>query len=96
MATMLLPELTEFFLSIREDPRIGPVHISLFMAIVQHWTKNNCKNPICVFGKELMDLAKISGVATYHKAIRELHEYGYIKYEPSYNRFLRSRIYINK
>jgi len=43
-----------------------------------------------------MELAKISGVATYHKTIRELHEYGYIKYQPSYNRFSRSRIYINK
>jgi len=94
MATMLLPELTEFFLSIREDPRIGPVHISLFMAIVQHWNNNNCKNPICVFGKELMELAKISGVATYHRSIRELNEYGYIKYEPSYNHFSGSLIYL--
>jgi hypothetical protein len=32
-----------------------------------------------------MRLAKISGVATYHKAIRELDEYGYIDYKPSYN-----------
>ena len=91
---MLLPEVMEFFVAIRDDSRIGPVHISLFMAIVQHWNKNNCNDPICVFGKELMELAKISGVATYHKSIKELHEYGYIIYEPSFNQFCGSFIYI--
>jgi hypothetical protein len=90
----LMPELAGFFAGIREDPRINPVHISLYMAIMQHWNKNNCKSPICVFSWELMQLAKISGVATYHRSIKELHEYGYIKYEPSYNHFMGSLIYI--
>ena len=90
----LIPELLGFFAAIREDPRINPVHISLFMAIMQHWNDNSCKSPICVFSRDLMQLAKISGVATYHRSIRELHEYGYIKYERSYNHFSGSLIYI--
>ncbi len=90
----LIPELIAFFTAIREDPRINPVHISLFMAIMQHWNDNNCKSPICVFSRDLMQLAKISGVATYHRSIRELDEYGYIKYEPSYNHFLGSLVYL--
>jgi hypothetical protein len=90
----MTPELINFFTSIQEDPRINTVHISLFMAIVHHWNKNDCKNPIRVFGKDLMQLAKISGVATYHKSIRELHEYGYIKYIPSFNHFSGSLIFI--
>jgi len=90
----LIPELIAFFTAIREDPRINPVHISLFMAIMQHWNANNCKSPICVFSRDLMQLAKISGVATYHRSIRELDEYGYIKYEPSYNHFLGSLVYL--
>jgi hypothetical protein len=89
-----IPELIEFFLAIREDSRISPVHISLFMAIMQHWNDNDCKNPIRVFSHELMRLAKISGVATYHKAIRELDEYGYIEYKPSYNHHKGSFIHI--
>jgi hypothetical protein len=89
-----IPELIEFFISIRDDSRISPVHISLFMAIMQHWNANDCKNPICIFSHELMKLAKISGVATYHKSIRELDEYGYIRYEPSFNRYKRSVIYL--
>ena len=90
----LLPELTAFFRRIRDDSRIGPVHISLFMAIIQFWKENDYKSPICVFGHQLMSLAKISGVATYHKSIHQLEEYGYIRYEPSYDRFVGSSIYI--
>jgi hypothetical protein len=89
-----IPELIAFFSAIKEDSRISPVHISLFMAIMQYWNDNNCKNPICVFSGDLMQLAKISGVATYHKCIRELNEYGYIKYKPTYNHFSKSQVYI--
>ena len=88
----LHPEIKNFFTAIREDNRISPVHVSLFMAIVQHWNNNNCKSPVCVFSKDLMQLAKISGVATYHRSIKELHEYGYIEYQPSYNHFSGSLI----
>lgn len=93
-ATDLLPELKVFFHSIRDDSRIGPVHISLFMAIIQFWKDNEYKSPICVFGHELMNLAKISGVATYHKCIHQLEEYGHIKYQPSFDRFVGSLIYL--
>ena len=34
---------------------------------------------------ELMRLSKISGIATYHKYIKELAEGGYIVYKPSYD-----------
>lgn len=90
----LTPELISFFAAAREDARIGPVHISLFMAIMQHWNDNDCKNPICAFSRDLMKLAKISGVATYHKSIRELDTYGYIRYKPSYNHNKGSMVYL--
>ena len=93
-AYSLLPELTSFFCSIRDDSRISPVHISLFMAIIQFWKDNDYKSPVSVFGHELMNLAKISGVATYHRCIRQLEEYGYIEYEPSFDRFVGSLIYL--
>jgi hypothetical protein len=90
----LNPELKTFFVAIREDPRINAVHISLFMAVIQLWHEHNCLNPFCIFSRDLMQLAKISGAATYHKSIRELDEYGYIKYEPSFNHRKGSLIYI--
>ena len=87
-------ELAVFLEGIRDDPRICPSHISLFLAILQYRKEHECPNPVCVFGKELMLLAKISAAGTYHRSIRDLHEYGYIKYIPSYNHFLGSLIYL--
>lgn len=87
-------ELNCFLNAIREDSRISPVHISLFIAIMQYWNDNNFCSPMIVFSKTLMQLAKISGMATYYKTIKELDEYGYIKYRPSHNQYARSLIYI--
>jgi hypothetical protein len=39
-----------------------------------------------------MKLAHVSSSATYHKAIKQLQEFGYIHYVPSYNHFSGSQI----
>ena len=87
-------ELNRFMNEVREDGRISPSHISLFIAILQYANLQG-ENPVCVFSRDLMPLAKISGSATFNKNIWDLHKYGYIKYIPSYNHFLGSMIYIN-
>lgn len=88
-------ELNHFLREARNDVRIGPSHISLFMAILLYAEETGSANPICVFSKDLMPLAKISATATLNKNIWELHYYGYVRYIPSYNHFLGSLIFIN-
>lgn len=39
-----------------------------------------------------MHVCKISSTATYHKCIKELHQYGYITYTPSYNPYKGSLV----
>ena len=90
----LTTEIARFFLKIKDDNRIGPVHISLFVAIMQLWNDNNFQNPVCVVGKELMRTAKISGSATYYRCINDLNKFGYIRYKPSHNCFVGSFIYL--
>ena len=90
----LANELVWFLEATREDNRISPVHISLFMAIVQQWSKNDFHNPVFVSANELMYLSKISGRATYYKSLKELNEYGYIHYKPSHNSLKGSFIYL--
>ena len=41
-----------------------------------------------------MATAKISGLATYHKCIKDLHAFGYIQYKPSYNPGTTSKVYL--
>jgi len=46
------------------------------------------------YAHEIMPLAKILASTTYHRCIRDLHELGYIFYEPSYKRNQPSKIYL--
>jgi hypothetical protein len=77
--------LHNFFGAIREDPRIGTSHISVFMALYMIWRQNSGAFSFLATRREVMTVAKISGLATYHKCIRELHSYGYITYRPSFH-----------
>ena len=86
--------ISQFLLTAKEDPRISPVHISLYTALLLLGQRLG-EHPLCVFSHQVMPFCKISGTATYHKTIRELHEFGYIKYVPSYNHFLGSLVYVN-
>ncbi|MGZ3913534.1 MAG: hypothetical protein ACXVLT_13910 [Flavisolibacter sp.] len=92
----IISELMQFHSRIKDDPRIGPAHICLYLAILKCWFDNEGRQPVSVFAKNLMQSAKIFSVSTYHRAIKDLDAYGYIKYEPSYNPLLGSIIYICK
>ena len=41
-----------------------------------------------------MKVSKISSKATYHKCMKELHNFGYLKYMPSYNPYKGSLVYL--
>lgn len=83
----------DFLNAVTGDPRLGPLHISLYAAILHFYNVQEERVPVSVFGKDLMLYAKISSNNTYHRIIRELHQYGYIHYVPSYNPVLGSLIY---
>jgi hypothetical protein len=89
-----LNSLSNFFTAIANDPRIGVSHISLYCALLQNSGKGDNDSIIPVIKSELMKAAKISGLATYHRCIRDLHEYGYIKYQPSYNHRKKGKVYL--
>lgn len=88
-----LKPLSDFFKVIANDPRISITHIGIYMALLQYRDQMQTDNPICVFSYEIMRIAKISGCATYHKIIKQLSEYGYIRYEPSFKRNQRSKVH---
>lgn len=90
---MHIHQLTEFYTAILNDNRINARHISLYMALFECWNRNNFQNPINVTRDSIMPFAKISGIATYHKCIKELHQFGYIKYLPSFHPGISSQVY---
>ena len=85
--------LSGFMKKIAEDSRIGPTHISLYLAILHFYEQQDLRSPISIYSRELMRQAKISN-RTYHTCMADLRDGGYIKYIPSYNPVLGSLIYI--
>lgn len=88
-----IKQLSAFYQAIAEDKRIGSGHISIYMALFQNWNINQFMQPISITRQEIMTTAKISSRATYHKCMNELQEFGYIRYIPSCNPFLKSLVY---
>ncbi len=85
--------LSDFFEAIKSDARIGITHIGVYAALLEYRVERDFTNPIQVFSHEIMSIAKLSSAITYHKCVKELSEYGYIRYEPSFNRMKGSKIY---
>lgn len=85
--------LTEFFNAIKNDGRISITHIGLYASLLQYWHEQNYCEPLMVFSNQASKIAKISA-RTYLKCIKELCEYGYLKYSPSFKQNRASEIYL--
>ena len=84
--------LTGFYDKIQQDDRLNPTHISLYLALFQFWNLNHFRNPISISRNEMMRLSKISALGTYHKCIKQLQDFGYIEYLPSFNPYKGSLV----
>jgi len=89
-----IKHLTGFFDKIVTDKALNPTHISLYIGLFQFWNLNRFVNPISITRDEIMRISKIYSKATYHKCIKDLHQKGYIIYQPSFNPFKGSLISI--
>ena len=76
-----------------KDHRLSSTHISLCAALFAAWQKSGYANPFGITRKQLMVYSRIASVATYHKCIRDLDEYGYIRYQPSFSPKQESLVY---
>lgn len=90
-----IAEITGFMDRARGDPRIGPLHVSLYLAIVYCWVQQGSQGPALVSGRELRPLAKITGGTPFYRVIRQLNAYGYIVYEPSFNPAVKSKVFLS-
>lgn len=89
-----IKHLSGVFEIIDSDTRLTPFHISLYMALFRQWNLNFFHNPISISRNEMMKMAKIGSVNTYVKCLKELSNWNYIRYEPSYNKHKGSLVYL--
>ncbi len=84
--------MSRIFRRFNSDRRITAWHISIYMGLFYLWSLDGMKNPIQVTRRKLMELSHIQSFMTYHKCMKQLQEFGYIEYVPSYHPLLGSRV----
>jgi len=80
-----ITQLTEVLSRFSNDHRLNPTHVSLYLALFQFWNLNRFHNPVSISRSEVMKISKIGSNATYHRCIKDLHNWQYLEYMPSYN-----------
>lgn len=90
-----LEAINNFYETIADDNRIGYSHISLYVALLYYIQDKPLQNPLHIYRNKIMQTARMSR-RTYNKCMRELVDYGYLKYEPSSNPARGSKIILNK
>ncbi|MFA6059609.1 MAG: hypothetical protein WC756_15490 [Taibaiella sp.] len=81
-------------ISLSEDQQLSVRHIGIYFALLNLWYRNKLESPFRITRKGVMQLARIGSIATYHKCIADLADRGYITYQPSYDPYKGSCIYI--
>ena len=75
------------------DERLSAAHIGLFAGLFIHWQQGGYVSPFFITRRAVMAYSRIASIATYHKCMRELNDYGYMRYQPSYHPGLGSQVY---
>ena len=90
----LLKTLNRFVEAAGDDPRIGPVHVSLFTALLL--SERTPGRDLVLRRKSLMRLSRIRSRSTYYHCLSVLHAAGYVNYYPSRDPFGGSTVKINR
>ena len=87
-----ITQLNAVFELFNKDHRIKQGHITLYLAFFQKWNREFFKNTITVNRELIMERAKFKSKTTYHNYLRELNDWDYLQYYPSYHPARGSKI----
>lgn len=77
--------LNKIFEIFHEDQRIKQGHITLYLAFFQKWNRLFFQKTLTINRELIMERAKIKSKTTYHNYLKDLNDWGYLKYFPSYH-----------
>ena len=78
-------QLNAIFECFNKDARIKQGHITLYLAFFQKWNREFFKKTITINRELIMEKAKFKSKTTYHNYLRDLNDWGFLKYFPSYH-----------
>ncbi|MDF2931557.1 MAG: hypothetical protein K0R36_888 [Chryseobacterium sp.] len=82
----------EFLIQTTEDKRLTTWHILILIAIIELAYLQNEERIIRVSRSKIMYYGNIKTIPTYNKYFKQLQNFGYIKYTPSYHPDYRSTV----
>jgi hypothetical protein len=80
------------FNKIAQNKHIGYKEVALYYALLGYWNKYWFPEVLSIRREDLLNYSKIGSVNTYLKAMRNLDKYGFIKYLPSKNANIGSKV----
>lgn len=75
--------LNAFLRRVESDLRLGPAHVSLYMELFHLWNIKRFQNPIRPSPNLSVNISKIRSRTTYRNTLKELRDFGYIRYSRS-------------
>ena len=87
-----IKHLNAVFQKFYADKRLNTTHVSLYMALFQFWNLNRFREEFYIDRQEVMELSKIGSTATYHRCLKQMDSWNYLKYIPSHNPYKGSKI----
>jgi len=85
----LLGALKQYMEVAGDDPRLGPAHVSLFIALLL--SEKEPGHMITLHKGNLMRQSKIRSSSTYYQCMKDLDDFGYVTYCPSQSPYGDSR-----
>lgn len=80
-----IKHLESTFDQFSQDDRLTTCHVSLYYSLFHLWNLSKFQNPISICRSDMMRLSKIGSANTYTRCLKQLDEWGYIQYLPSFN-----------
>jgi hypothetical protein len=87
--------LSKYILAMHADTRITVWHLVLYVTLVCHWELQGFQTPFAITRRQVMRLSHIGSIPTYHKYLKDLIGFGYIRYESSFHPVQGSHFWIN-
>ena len=80
-----IAHLNAVFERFNNDERIKQGHITLYLAFFQKWNREFFKKTLTINREFIMEKAKFKSKTTYHNYLKDLNDWGYLNYFPSFH-----------
>lgn len=86
------PRLIRLICKVTGDDRLNTSDMSIYLALIACWGQQEYRKRFTISRREVMKLAKIAAISTYHRSLKKLITLGYIIYEPTYDSYTGTKI----